>query len=162
MTHTQPKQLAGRLWLTAMGLFLAAAGTVFTGVLWRAYERAAETRAWTEVPCTVVSSRIDSKRPSPNSNITHRVEIRYRYEFDGKPFTGSRIKKVDIPTTHEERARSRQERFPTGLETTCFVNPEAPDEVVLQHTTKAALYSIWFPLLFVVGGLGMAWTAWRK
>ena len=145
-----------------MGLFLALAGAVFTGVLWRAYERAAETRTWTPVPCVVVSSKIDSRRPSPNSNIAHRVKVQYRYEFAGQTRTGTRIKQVDGPTSHEERARDTQEAYPVGLQTTCFVNPADPDFAILKHATKAALYSIWFPLLFVVGGLGMAWTAWRK
>jgi len=67
---------------------------VFTGVLWRAYERAAETRTWTAVPCVVVSSKIDSRRPSPNSNIAHRVQVQYRYEFAGKARVGTRIKQV--------------------------------------------------------------------
>jgi hypothetical protein len=36
-----------------------------------------------------------------------------------------------------------------------FVNPAQPDFAVLKPDTKAAGYSIWFPLLFVVGGLGI-------
>ena len=36
-----------------------------------------------------------------------------------------------------------------------YVNPSDPDFAVLKPDTKAAGYSIWFPLLFVVGGLGI-------
>lgn len=144
-----------------MGLFLACAGLVFTGVLWTAYQRAAETRTWEAVPCVVVTSKLSAKRPTPNSNIAYRPEIQYRYEFSGKSYTGHRLKRVDGATSHEDRARATLETYPVGLETTCYVNPAQPDFAILKHGTKAALYSIWFPLLFVVGGIGMAWTAWR-
>jgi len=33
---------------------------------------------------------------------------------------------------------------------------------VLQHGSRAALYSIWFPLLFVLGGFGMLRGALRR
>jgi hypothetical protein len=157
-----PGSSAGRWWLAAMGVFLALAGLLFTGVLWRAYQRAAETRAWIETPCTIVGSTLRSERPSPNSNIAHRAEIRYVYDFAGQTRTGTRVKRVDGPTTHEDRARATLEAYPVGLQTQCYVNPAAPGETVLKHGTRAALYSIWFPLLFVVGGLGMARNAVRR
>jgi hypothetical protein len=42
------------------------------------------------------------------------------------------------------------------------VNPALPAEAVLEHASRAALYSIWFPLLFVVGGLGMLRGALKR
>jgi hypothetical protein len=33
---------------------------------------------------------------------------------------------------------------------------------VLLPGTRAALYSIWFPLLFVAGGIGMLIGVWRR
>ena len=46
-------QRAGSWWLAGMGIALALAGMVFTVVLWTAWQRAEETRGWTEVPCKV-------------------------------------------------------------------------------------------------------------
>jgi len=145
-----------------MGLFLALAGAVFIVVLWTAWQRAEETRRWTPVPCRIVSSKIVSSRPSPNANVEHRVIVAYLYVFQGKEYSGSRIKRVDAPTVHIERARKKLEAYPAGLQTTCHMNPAQPDQAVLQHDTRTALYSIWFPLLFVIGGLGMTWNAVRR
>ena len=145
-----------------MGLFLAVAGMLFTWVLWRAYSRAEETRSWTETPCTIVGSALRSERPSPNSNIAHRADIRYVYTFGGQNFTGTRVKRVDGATTHEERAQDVVAAYTVGSATVCYVNPADPTQAILKHGTRAALYSIWFPLLFVVGGLGMAWNALRR
>jgi hypothetical protein len=41
----------------------------------------------------------------------------------------------------------------------CYVDPKSPDRAVLKRDTKAALYSIWFPCLFVIGGAGMILSA---
>lgn len=150
---------AGRLWLTAMGLFLMLAGLTFTWVLWHAWQRAEETRRWTETPCRILTSRVVSERPTPHSPIAYRAEVKYHYQFHGANYTGSNIRRVDGVTQHEERAREIQERYVPGAETLCHVNPARPSQAVLQHDTRAALYSIWFPLLFVAGGAGMAWRA---
>jgi hypothetical protein len=41
------------------------------------------------------------------------------------------------------------------MPTTCRVNPHDPDFAVLKPDSLAPGYSIWFPALFVIGGLGM-------
>lgn len=153
---------AGRLWLAGMGVFLTMAGVVFTWVLWRAYTRAEETRSWVETPCVIVSSRVLSERPTPNSNPAYTAEVRYVYEFGGETRTGTRVKRVEGASAHEERARAVVLDYPAGRSTVCFVNPAEPGEAVLRHATRAALYSIWFPLLFVAGGAGMVWNALRR
>ncbi|MDZ4288523.1 MAG: DUF3592 domain-containing protein [Prosthecobacter sp.] len=153
---------AGRYWLASMGLFLALAGAAFTYGLWGAWQKAEETRHWVATPCRIVSSRIVSARPSPQSNIEHRVELRYRFDFGGQSLFGSHIKRVEGPTAHKAEATKKLEAYPVGLETTCWVNPADPQQTVLKHSGRGALYSIWFPILFVIGGLGMAWNALRR
>lgn len=154
---------AGRLWLGVMALFLIAAGSFFAWRMWLSYEQAQITRGWTQVPCHILSSRIVSARPTPNSAPAHRVEIRYAYELNGVQHSSGRIRQVAAaPTQHLEKAQLQQMAYPPGSTQVCFVNPRAPDEAVLQHASRAALYSIWFPLLFVVGGLGMLWGTLRR
>ena len=33
---------------------------------------------------------------------------------------------------------------------------------VLEHSTMAAVFTTWFPMLFAVVGFGMIWSAWRR
>lgn len=152
----------GRYWLAGMGLFLAFAGAVFTFGLWWAWQKSEQTRHWTPVPCRILHSKIASEKPTPNSNPVYRVELQYEFTYEGKVMKGDHIQRVDKDTVHEETARDRLLAYPAGLETTCYVNPTNPEETVLQHGTRAALYSIWFPMLFVAGGLKMAWDAMKR
>ena len=150
---------AGRIWLAFMGLFLVLAGMLFTGVLWRSYQRAMETRAWIETPCRIVSSVVLSEHPTPHSPMSYRLGLQYEYEFHGGRFTGTKVKRVEGESPHKDKIEALADEYPAGRRTTCFVNPAQPAEAILEHATKAALYSIWFPLLFVVGGGMMAWRA---
>ena len=146
-----------------MGLFLIIAGGFFTWRMWLSYEKAEATRSWTQIPCRIVSSGIVTTRPTPASPPVYRADVRYEYTFDRVKRTGTHIRLVDAaPSPHLEGVQRVQQEFPTGSQPPCWVNPEAPTEAVLQHSTRAALYSIWFPLLFVAGGIGMLGGALRR
>ncbi len=146
-----------------MGLFLIVAGSFFAWRMWLSYEKAQITRHWSQVPCRIVSSRVVSERPTPHSSPAHRVEVRYEYDFKRGRHSSTRIRRVEsAPTPHLEDAQRKQQNYPPGSEKTCFVNPASPDEAVLEHASRAALYSIWFPLLFVLGGMGMLSGALKR
>ena len=163
MSQNQFASQSGRLWLCTMGLFLIVAGSFFAWRMWLSYEKAQTTRLWPQVSCRIVSSRIVSERPTPHSDPAHRVEVRYEYELNGGKHISTRIRQVEAaPTLHFDDAVQKQQLYPTGSRQTCWVNPAAPDEAVLQHGSRAALYSIWFPLLFVLGGFGMLRGALRR
>jgi len=142
-----------------MGIALAIVGAVFVWVLWTAWQRAEETRHWTPVSCRVLSSQIKSEQATRNSPTKHRVIVRYDYAWQGRTFSSERIRRVDGPKSDLEAAEELREQFAPGQQTTCYVNPSDPSIAILQHDSRAALYSIWFPFLFVIGGLRMAWAA---
>lgn len=139
-----------------MGLLLIGAGSFFAWRMWLSYEKAQATRGWTPVACHIVSSKVVSEKPTPHSEPAHRVEVCYEYEIKGVRHRSTRIRQVEAaPTSQLADAREKQMNYPPGALRTCFVNPANVEEAILEHATRAALYSIWFPLLFVVGGLGM-------
>lgn len=161
MTHSHAPR-AGTLWLAAMGGFLILAGGFFAWQMWLSYQKTSVSRAWTPTACHIDLSRIVSARETPASALTHRVEISYSYEFGGRSWKSSRIKHVEAaPSAHLDNVRALQQEYPPGTERTCYVNPADPATAVLVRGSRAALYSIWFPLLFVAGGAGMIYGTLR-
>ena len=79
----------------------------------------------------------------------------------GVAHTGTHVRRVEGGSSHKEAAQEKLEAYPEGKAVTCYVNPEDPAFAILEHSTRAALYSLWFPLLFVVGGAGMILSALR-
>ncbi|MDB6073835.1 MAG: hypothetical protein JWO89_1475 [Verrucomicrobiaceae bacterium] len=153
---------AGSLWLAVMGMVLGVLGTLFTGVLWHSWRLAEETRSWAATPAKILSSQVVSEQATPHSSVKYRPVVRYEYQFGGTVFHTSRVRRSEGPKSYREDAEALREEYTPGQALTCWVNPADPSYAVLQHDTRAPLYSIWFPLLFVVGGLRMAWGALRK
>lgn len=152
----------GSPWLVFLGLCLAFAGGVFTCVLWQAWQRAEATRQWIATPAKVLSSQVHPEQASPNSPMKYRVLVRYEYAAQGTTFISERIKRSEGAKGDRDDAESLREEFTPNQTITCYVNPTDPSFAILRHDTRAPLYTMWFPLLFVVGGLRMAWGALRR
>lgn len=155
MTDTKPRIVAA-FGGVFFGLVVAGMGAFFVFALWVGFGRAKETRGWQQTPCVIIRSEIVEQRPTPNSPLAFLPVVHYRYQFDGQSYTGTNIKRIDGPTSHPKRAQAKLEKYPLDRQLDCWVNPADPGQAVLKHGTLAPLYSIWFPGLFVVAGLGIS------
>ncbi len=138
------------------GLLIAVIGGYFVFALYMGGQRAKKTRSWVETPCLIVKSVVEERRPTPNSPMQYLAVVEYEYTLGGITRKGRRIKRVEGPTSHRKRAEQKLADFPAGGSAICWVNPDAPQEVILRHDSMAPLYTIWFPGIFVVGGAGIA------
>lgn len=154
-----PLNLAGRLWKIMMGLVLVAVGSLFVYYLWDSHERAAKMDSWVETPCLITSMDVDDTELNQRGMPKYVMQVRYTYEFEGQEFTGDRIKRLPTEASDPRKLKKHIERYQENAKLVCFVDPADPGSAVLKKDTKAALYSIWFPGLFVVGGGGMILSA---
>lgn len=158
--QNRPSNTAGRWYLAFIGLSLALMGALFVLLMWRSFERAHAMRSWPEVECQIISSEVEERRIDPNSPPEFRLNISYGYIWEGKPRVGDHLTLRGNPWTSKSNVvEERVEAYAAGTKTTCRVDPKNPDFSVLRPDSQAPGYSIWFPALFVVGGLGMAFKA---
>lgn len=160
-TTTNPRGagsgLAGRWFLVVLGLSLALVGGLFVGLMGRSFLRAREMRTWPEVPCVILVSEIETRLHDPQSPQEYRHSLGFGYEWQGIPRTGDHISlRGSSWSSKRELVEQRAAEYPVGKTTTCLVDPESPDFAVLKPDSLAPGYSIWFPGLFVIGGLGIA------
>lgn len=151
-----PSHWGGRLWMAGMGLAMAAAGVFFGWFLWKNFDVARVMDAWVETPCQVVASTIDDSQIDQHFETKFEFQVSYRYTFDDQSYLGEQAKSKPIVAGIRKKLEKWERRYPTGAEAVCFVNPDQPSEAVLERDTKASIYSLWFPGLFVVGGIGVA------
>jgi hypothetical protein len=161
MTHQKATaSQAGRWYLIILGLVLALIGGLFVGLMGRSFLRAREMRTWPEVQCVILSSEVQEKRHDENSPLEFRQTVSFGYEWQGQPRTSDLLTlRGSSWSSKREIAAERVSQYPAGKVTVCRVNPAAPDSAVLKLDSLAPGYSIWFPGLFVVGGLGIAFRA---
>lgn len=153
--------IGGYLYLAFIGLALAVMGGFFVFVLGRGYLRAKETREWSSSPATVIKSEVGERQIGQAKEYCH--ELLYEYQVEGKFYQGERIRRRKNPYLKAEaKILPTVEKWPVGTKVEAFVNPKDPNEAILEHETKAAGYSIWFPGLFLVGGLMVLIRAFMK
>ena len=155
--------LGSMIGAVALGTIIAILGAFFCYALWIGYQKAEKTRDWAEVPCEITRSWIETKPPATAPSYQFRIE--YVYTYEGKEYTGEKLKSLDKVTSIKSKALEQMADHPEGRNTVCFVNPDDHAIAILYHDTRAALYTIWFPGLFVVAGMGIAITGirgWRR
>jgi hypothetical protein len=152
-----PPTSGGRWFLAATGIVTALIGALFVWLMARSFIRAREMHAWPEVECVILGNTIEERVHDPQSPREFRVDVEFGYEWQGAPRTGDHLTPRGNPwTSKRDLAEKRAAEYPPGKKTTCRVNPRDPDFAVLKPDSLAPGYSIWFPALFVIGGLGMA------
>jgi len=157
---TVPANLAGRWFLVGIGLSIALLGGLFVWLLARSYLRAREMHRWPEVACVILTSELEEWRHDQNSPLAYRHRLSFGYDWQGRALTGDHLTLRGNPwSSKREMMEQRVRELPVGTTTTCRVNPAAPDFAVLRPDSLAPGYSIWFPGLFVIGGLGIALRA---
>jgi hypothetical protein len=145
---------AGRWFLTLLGLSLALIGGLFVWLMGRSFLRAYEMRGWPEVECVILSSRMEDRRHDEFSAMEYRQVVNYGYVWKGEPRTGDKVTLRGSPwSSKPDVVEKRSSEWPIGMKTTCRVNPKDPSLAVLKPDSLAPGYSIWFPSLFVIGGL---------
>lgn len=126
------------------------------------YMRAVDQRAWPQVQGVVISSEIEDYRHNEFSGKEFRLKIRYGYDWKGDRKIGERFGYRGNPKYNKRgKIEDLVSAYPVGEKVTVFVNPADENFTMLKPDSKAAGYSIWFPMLFVVGGLGIALRAIR-
>ena len=152
-----------RVYLSIIGLMLAVVGGIFFALMWRSFQRARDVEKWPVVPCIILRSDMDDRQVDPNGPVERRFSVLYGYEWDGGRYDSELWKlRGSGWTSKEEMVRAMIGRYPEGSTQQCHVNPSDPHQAVLEVESKAPGYSLWFPGLFVVGGLGIIIGAWRR
>lgn len=155
----RPREYAGRFWKATVGLLLIVVGSVFVDYLWSSYRRAAVMDAWVEVPCRIESIGVDDSGRNQRGLPKYTLELSYRYEYGGESRVGKRLKRLPTEASDLRKLKGKLEKYAAGSTVVCHVDPADPAAAVLEKDTKAALYTIWFPFLFILGGAGMILSA---
>ena len=108
--------------------------------------------AWEETRCTITSSAVGSH--SDSDGTTYSIDITYRYEWEGQPYTGDRYNFSFGSSSGREGKAKVVARYPSGEEVPCWVHPGRPEKAVLARTVGWEALFVLLPLVFVVIGGG--------
>lgn len=155
------RSTGARLYLSGIGLALALAGGLFSWLMWRSYSRALEIGEWEQLPCLIMDSGVAERGEFGRNE--WRFEILYGYRWEGRDYESDRFRLRGSSWTQKRgEVEELVAMYPAGSTHLCRVNPENPERAVLRVESRAPGYSIWFPALIGVGGIGVVVGAWRR
>lgn len=141
-------------------LFTAIGLTAFWFVTLGPLLRAGASAGWVETPCEILSSELKTHSGSDGS--TYRVVVRYRYDYEGRPYESDRYDfSTGSTNVGVKRMRAAVKAHPPGRRTVCYVDPDAPASAVLVRTVPGVVWFGSFTLLFPAFGIGFIVLAWR-
>ena len=157
----EKKSKAGGYYMIGIGFFVALVGAVFMYIMWKSYSQANFTRTWDKTPAVMIVSDMKT-RSAEHISKEYSWNIEYTYAYGGGEYTS----KFHTPrsakwTSREKEIQAEIDARSLNESVFCYVNPDDPSQAILEHDSKAAGYSIWFPGLFVIGGVGIMWGAVR-
>jgi len=152
-----------RVFLSGIGVVLALAGTVFLWLMWRSFQRASAMSGWPEVEAVVLNSEVGERRIGDAGPGEFRSDVLFGYEWQGENLSSDRWSLRGSPWSKRPgEARRLVGKYPAGSRVMCLVNPADPGLALLEVDSKAPGYSLWFPALFLVGGVGIVAGAWMR
>lgn len=113
--------------------------------------RTYQAQSWTETPCEVVSSRVQSHRSDDGT--TYSIDILYKYMVDGKEFRSNQYGFMNFSSSGRSDKSKVVRAHPKGKKTVCFVNPKDPSDAVLMRDWSWSLLIGLIPSVFAIVGL---------
>jgi Protein of unknown function (DUF3592) len=147
--HTGP-HYAPRGAIPVYALSVAAGIALLIPLLLLPLYRSWMARSWTQVPCTILTSAVQSK--SGNSGTTFKIAITYSYVVNGRAYTGNRYDFFPVATIGYRSKAAVARQYAPGTQRHCLVNPHDPAQAVLTRHLGPPLWIGLVPLAFVAAG----------
>jgi hypothetical protein len=139
-------------------IFLLAGAAVLWFLFVRPALKVVKAQAWSAVDCTVVESQVEES--SSDDGTTYRANVVTAYSFNGGEYrAGSYDFSGKVYSSGYDGKAKVVSQYPVGTRTTCYVNPEDPNEAVISRAFSATYLFGLFGLLFFLPGLfGLIWV----
>ena len=128
-------------------VFLSVGLSVFYFNGLKPYLQKRQSTNWPTTKCEITQAKLEEHRGDDSTSYT--ADFRYRFNVNGRPYSGQRYSFADEPGSRTE-AKRQLKAFPRGSTQECFYNPEDPADCVLDRTNQDQGWeSFIFPFIFV-------------
>lgn len=125
--------------------FVLIGAAIFVGMGLRPMWQAQAAQRWIEVPCTIEYAELKSSRDS-DGDTTYRIDVRYRYRYEGSDYTGDRYDfSFGSTNVGVGGMRAAVNSLNNQKSRVCWVDPDDPTSAVLER--KMGNFA-WFGLIF--------------
>jgi hypothetical protein len=154
----QPTGCLAKIGVSLFFLVFAAMGSFFMYLIGAEVLKIAQTYTWPQTPCVIQTSE---DADSGDDEDPYAFTVTYTYDYEGQTHTSSAFRRDIKNFSDFADVQTFLNRYPPGAESNCYVNPDDPDEAILQRS------SLWFalfamiPAVFMLVGFGGIFMTWR-
>jgi hypothetical protein len=168
MTRRREETLgtAGKVFL--FGVFTLVGGILGYFFVGRPLQTHFAAKDWPATPCEIVKSQVVQHSGSKGGS-TYSISIAYRYEVRGRELYSTTYSITSLSGSSSAGRSSKERvvaRYPVGMKTVCYVNPEDPTDTLLNRDLSPWLLLGLIPAIFLSVGLvglgSMVWPALRR
>ena len=153
----KPDSVLGRLFAPVFFMFFLGMGLLFEVLLVREAVSEIHRRSWPVVSCCILESSV---RQESNSESPYRFAVKYEYQVNGAAYQSTRYQFKDSGSGDYAKVQRLANRYQTGLQTQCYVNPQNPSEAILEQDSLGMACFILIPTVFVLVGAGGIYGTW--
>jgi Protein of unknown function (DUF3592) len=155
MTRRQANALGSVGKVFFFGVFTLVGGILGYFFIGRPLQTYFAAKDWPETPCEIVRSSVVPHAGSKGSS-TYSIDITYRYEVRGRELQSSTYSITSLSGSSSAGRSSKEKvvaRYPAGMKTVCYVNPEDPTDTLLNRDLSPWLLLGLIPAIFLSVGL---------
>jgi len=155
--HHQSSKQAGGGCAVLFGLIFFVAGAAALYFLGGNFLKEAQTYSWDEVPCSY--GAINIKVAKKNIDRPFELVAAYSYNYEGRTYESTQlsISTNDATDDYEKLALKRRELIASEVGV-CWVDPDDPNQAVLQRKGVSSALFLLFPLPFLAIGGGICYA----
>lgn len=153
------KHTTGSRMIAGIGFaVLFVIGAVFLYSLGNEVSLILKTKNWTQTECEILKSEIEETHSGINP---YRLMLEYRYSYKEKNYQSSRFTFRDLESGDYGLLDSIRKNLSPGSKTSCWVNPQKPEEAILSHRSLAISFLLIVPLTFILFSIYGIYSIWN-
>jgi len=153
ITQTNKGKAKGRRFLGCFFTVFMLFGLGMSAVFLHPLVQIAQARSWRELPCTILTSKVESHSSSKGSP-TYSVEVTYEYVLEDQRHVGTRYKFMGGSSSGYDGKKEIVDRLSPGTKALCYVNKHDPDDSVIERGFTGDILFGFIPLIFAMIGAG--------
>lgn len=144
--------IGGKIFGFLFGFAFFSMGSFFIVMMVGDFWEKTQTHWWEPTPATITQSYVQTSGD--------KFKVSYNYTYEGYTYSGNTYTLDYTGSESYSDAQELQSTYPEGSTQTCYVNPQNPRNVILEHFSLFMWLFMLIPLIFVLIGGAIMVGVW--
>ena len=146
----------GKLFQSLFLAFFLGFGLFFFWMIGQSVQKSFVARNWDKTSCRVLASSVENA----GSNTGYEFQIDYSYSYRGQNYRSKQFSLSRKTDSDYSSLQKLELKYPSGTEVSCYVNPNNPQEAIIEQGSLLFPLVLLFPSIFILIGASGIFLVW--